>query len=567
MLLFASAGCNKMGLKSIHFTNDHVNVSIGQIYVAELEVSPSDFDESLITWTSSDESIAEVLNGYVTGVSEGEAVITASFGKKSASLYVSVEKVNVTAFTVPSSIEVAPGYSNTFTVSGISPDFATAANLVFSPGQNDDLSISVSGNKVTVTASSSMKDGTTGTLLVSNASGSLEKSMTVKYVYRPVTSITLSSTSLSLEMGASAKLTATVSPSNATDAAITWTVSNTSVVSYDQSTSMLTTKGPGTATVTAKAGTKSASCSVTVTGLQIKGKSIMLSGDKYAQKLTLGSGVDAKWSVTDATVAKISEDGTLTGLKAGWVDVKAVYNGATSVLNVRVVSGDCTLECFTTRTATSYLDSYKSPVYKMSGSISSMYVLPSYGSENVYLATSDGYSLNFSEMTQLFGGNLTLTRTGDSMYDTFLLGPNNEFYNSYIGSSLTGSTQARFVTPDGRSTTFTWNKSLQSITMRSNVSAEAEQTQRVGGTFTVTHTGNYFFYANTGTVYHEYGTGNYGRSVQLYSTTKYTLVCDSAPDLFNDYYGMVTLKSSTPKGTYNFYVKEYPSVKFTFIYK
>ena len=78
----------------------------------------------------------------------------------------------------------------------------------------------------------------------------------------PATGISLSQTSLSLTKGNTATLTATVTPSGSTDS-VTWTSSNTAVATV--SNGVVTAVGNGSATITAKAGSKSATCSVTVT--------------------------------------------------------------------------------------------------------------------------------------------------------------------------------------------------------------------------------------------------------------------------------------------------------------
>lgn len=77
-----------------------------------------------------------------------------------------------------------------------------------------------------------------------------------------VTSVTLSKTSLSLAVGGSETLTATVLPSNATDASVTWTTSSASVATV--SDGLVTAVAAGSATITATAGSKSATCTVTV---------------------------------------------------------------------------------------------------------------------------------------------------------------------------------------------------------------------------------------------------------------------------------------------------------------
>lgn len=81
-----------------------------------------------------------------------------------------------------------------------------------------------------------------------------------------VTSVTLNTYALSLEVGKTGKLSATVLPASAADKSITWSSSKTDVASVS-SNGTVTAKKAGTAVITATAvNGKNASCTVTVTG-------------------------------------------------------------------------------------------------------------------------------------------------------------------------------------------------------------------------------------------------------------------------------------------------------------
>ena len=77
-----------------------------------------------------------------------------------------------------------------------------------------------------------------------------------------VTGISVSPKTLSIEPGGTANLTATVSPSNATDKTVTWSSSDQSVATVNNGT--VSAVAEGTATITATVGGLSATCSVTV---------------------------------------------------------------------------------------------------------------------------------------------------------------------------------------------------------------------------------------------------------------------------------------------------------------
>ena len=77
-----------------------------------------------------------------------------------------------------------------------------------------------------------------------------------------VESVGLNKDTLRLKVGDSAELTATVNPDNATNTSVSWESSNQSVATVDNG--VVTAKKVGTATITATAGDKTATCKVTV---------------------------------------------------------------------------------------------------------------------------------------------------------------------------------------------------------------------------------------------------------------------------------------------------------------
>lgn len=80
---------------------------------------------------------------------------------------------------------------------------------------------------------------------------------------KPATGITLNKSELTLTAGESASLTATVTPEGSTDTVV-WSSSKTDVATVDSATGKVTAVAPGEATITATAGTKTATCTVKV---------------------------------------------------------------------------------------------------------------------------------------------------------------------------------------------------------------------------------------------------------------------------------------------------------------
>ena len=244
---------------SIALNKTSLSLKEGESETLVATVSPDNATDKTVTWSSSNTSIATVdASGRVTAIKEGTATITATAGDKSATCSVTVSK-NVVAVTSialnKTALSLKEGESETL-VATVSPDNATDKTVTWSSTNTSVATVDASGR---VTA---IKEGT-ATITAKAGDKSATCSVTVSKNVVAVTSIALNKTSLSLKEGESETLVATVSPDNATDKTVTWSSTNTSVATVDASGRVTAIK-EGTATITAKAGDKSATCAVTV---------------------------------------------------------------------------------------------------------------------------------------------------------------------------------------------------------------------------------------------------------------------------------------------------------------
>ena len=111
-------------------------------------------------------------------------------------------------------------------------------------------------------AGDSSYDAYTTSVSIDYASNTL-LNITRKVPVVPVDGIILNTNTLSLTRGATAALTATVTPDNATDKTVTWTTADEKVATVEKG--IVTAVGNGTTTITAGAGDQTAVCTVTVT--------------------------------------------------------------------------------------------------------------------------------------------------------------------------------------------------------------------------------------------------------------------------------------------------------------
>ena len=151
-----------------------------------------------------------------------------------------------------------------------------------------------------------------------------------------VTGVSINKASISLTEGTSETLTATVTPDNATNKAVSWKSSDSNIATVDNSGKVTAVKaGSTTITVTTTDGSKTATCTVTVAAKEVEVTGITLdqtsativAGDNLVLKATVApeNATDKKvtWSSSDASIATVDENGKVTAVSAGNADITA----------------------------------------------------------------------------------------------------------------------------------------------------------------------------------------------------------------------------------------------------
>ena len=147
----------------------------------------------------------------------------------------------------------------------------------------------------------------------------------------PVTGISLNKTSTTIGRGETETLTAIVEP-NGTGSTVEWTSSNPSVASVEQN-GEVTAVSAGTATITATAGGKSASCEVTVNvplkGITINGNQTSIRKGTTTQLSVTFDPEDTtdnktiSWSSDDPEIASVDQNGRVTAIADGSTTIRA----------------------------------------------------------------------------------------------------------------------------------------------------------------------------------------------------------------------------------------------------
>ena len=129
----------------------------------------------------------------------------------------------------------------------------------------------------------------------------------------PATGIELDETALTMDIGDTETLTATVTPDDATDTTVTWSSSNPAVATVDNGVVTAVSEGTATITVTTVDGGFSATCTVTVTA-----KAVTVTFDGAKEKpITVLPGTEIELPTPDDTRDEIFRYWTVEGDSVG----------------------------------------------------------------------------------------------------------------------------------------------------------------------------------------------------------------------------------------------------------
>ena len=208
----------------------------------------------------------------------------------------------------------------------ISPSNATNQNVSWSSDKPGIASVDQSGNVTGVSA---------GTAIITVTTEDGDKTATCEVTVTTivhVTGVSLNHASLDLHPGEQGNLTATVSPSNASNKNVTWSTNASSVATVNNGTVTAVSAGTATITVTTVDGSKTATCTVTVTNIAVTGitlnKNSLTLNRPGSETLTAtvspsnASNKNINWSSANTNVATVN-GGTVTAVGTGTTTITA----------------------------------------------------------------------------------------------------------------------------------------------------------------------------------------------------------------------------------------------------
>jgi uncharacterized protein YjdB len=239
---------------------------VGEKFTPTVTIAPSNATNKNVVWGTSNPSVASVDGGTIIAIAAGTTSITVTTedGNFTAQCVVSVENATVPVTGVSlnkTSATLATGSNETLTATVV-PANATNKNVVWT--SNNPAVATVSNGKVNAIAAGE----TTVKVTTEDGNFTATCTVTVQNPVVPVTGVTINKSTTSLTVGGSETLTATVSPSNATNQTVVWTSNNPAVASVDGGTVNFVGVGSAVITVTTQDGGFTATCAVTVNAVE-----------------------------------------------------------------------------------------------------------------------------------------------------------------------------------------------------------------------------------------------------------------------------------------------------------
>lgn len=252
-------------ITSISLDKTSLGMVVGGKSKLTATINPSDTtDNKTVKWSSSNTNVATVdQEGNITALAEGYATITVSASnsvEEKCSVIVSytenpIRGINIT----PSKVTLEEGKTVTLSVSFV-PEKPTGDTTIEWSSYNEKVATVDKYGKVTAVGvgetyiAAKAVNGTLSTIRITVTEAK-------KY---PITNVKLNENKKTIKTGEKFKLIATISPSYTTDdKTIEWSSSNNNVATVDENGIVKAIK-IGTTTITAKAGTRTATCEITV---------------------------------------------------------------------------------------------------------------------------------------------------------------------------------------------------------------------------------------------------------------------------------------------------------------
>lgn len=275
-----------VAVTGVSLNKSAVALELGDSDILTAMVTPANATNKAVEWSIADASIATIMDGVVKAVALGETTVTVTTVDggftATASITVAESIIKVTGVELDkSALALQVGDSETITAT-ITP--ANATNKAISWSSANDAIATVQDGVVTAIAVGE----TIITATTADGAFTASASVVVKAAPIKVDGVELDRTMVALEIGESLKLNATVTPENADDKSVTWSIGNASIATVKDGTVTGIAVGETDVTVTTVDGGFTATIPVKVVTERVPVTSIEWYGDISRKEIRVG---------------------------------------------------------------------------------------------------------------------------------------------------------------------------------------------------------------------------------------------------------------------------------------
>jgi uncharacterized protein YjdB len=333
----------KIPVTGITLDKTTVTMDVNQTAVLNATVAPALATNKAIAWTSGNTNIVEVSQkGVLTSKTEGAVYITATTvdGGFVAGCTVIVRRIPVTGITLDKTLITMDVNQTAVLNPTIAPVTATNKSIAWASYNSNIAEVSQKG------VVTSKAEGTVN-ITATTVDGGVVAFCTVVVKKIPVTGVNLDKTNLTIEVGKSISLKASIAPVNATNKLVNFESSNSSIASVD-SKGVVVGKSVGVATITVKTneGNFTNTCVITVknnestdtnksiTSIRLNKTSIQIKEGKFEQLTPIITPGNLKktgfiWKSSNDKIAYVTDDGRVYGRKEGNVIITVTTKNGT----------------------------------------------------------------------------------------------------------------------------------------------------------------------------------------------------------------------------------------------
>ena len=320
---------------SITLSQQNITLKVGASQTLEAKVLPENTTYKNVSWDSNDPNIVVVSDGVITAMGVGTANVRAMVGQLTANCTVTVVPIEAESVKLSAtSADLKIGQSLQLNAT-VAPENTTDKTITWVSGNADCASVSTDGNVLAISQ---------GTATITATCGVATASCIITVSPIESNEVVLNYSALSLKVGGSQQLTATIYPENTTDRNLTWTSSTPNIATVNNG--LVTAVSVGTATITVTNGIHSATCAVTVDPILVEQVILDMTditvnvGTPYTLNTSVlpenATDKTIVWTSLNEEIATVS-DGVIKGVAPGAAVITASSGNANASCTVTVL--------------------------------------------------------------------------------------------------------------------------------------------------------------------------------------------------------------------------------------